>query len=148
MNHQELEIIRSNWEAIRPNVRIAVRLFYTKALLIDPSLAPLFRRNAEEQTQQVLRAVGMTIHGLSQPRILQPLLRMLGHQAAVKRMQASQFESIGQAMLWALGIVLGTLCDDVSRRAWLNLYRMVSGTLLDAAGDSRVKVVSELRAAA
>ena len=99
MNKQEFEAIRSNWEAIRPNARFAARLFYTKLLLIDPSLAPLFRRNPEEQSQRLLRATGIAVYGISQPRILQPLLRMLGRHPAVRRMTPSQFESIGQA-LW------------------------------------------------
>lgn len=148
MNKQELEAIRNNWEAVRPNARFAARLFYTKLLLIDPSLVPLFRRNPEEQSQRLLRATRIVVYGISQPRILQPLLRMLGYHPAVRRMTPGQFESIGQAMLWTLRIVLDEAFDEAARRAWKNLYRTVSGTLRDARREAHGMVVTELRAAA
>ena len=148
MNKQEFEAIRSNWEAIRPNARFAARLFYSRLLLIDPSLGPLFRRNPEEQSQRLLRAIGIAVYGISQPRILQPLLRMLGRHPAVRRMTSSQFESIGQAMLWTLRIVLDEAFDTTARRAWENLYRSVSGTLREASRETRAPLPVELLAAA
>ena len=148
MNKQEFEAIRSNWEPIRGNSRFAARLFYTRLLLIDPSLAPLFRRGADEQAQRLLRATGIAVYGIGQPRILQPLLRMLGRHPAVRRMTPGQFESIGQAMLWTLRIVLDEAFDEAARRAWKNLYRTVSGTLRDARREAHGMVVTELRAAA
>jgi hemoglobin-like flavoprotein len=148
MNKQEIEIVRGNWEAVRPNARFVARLFYTRLLLIDPSLSPLFRRDSEEQSQRLLRAVAIAVHGIGQPRILLPLLRMLGRHPAVRRMPASQFESIGQAMLWTLRIALGDDFDKPAQRAWDNLCRMVSRTLREARREAVGIVVTELRAAA
>ena len=148
MNKQEHDAIRSNWEVIRPNVRFVARLFCTRLLLIDPSLAPLFRRDAEEQSRRLLKAVGIAVYGIGQPHILLPVVRMLGHHPSVRSMTPGQFESIGQAMQWALRIALNEAFDPTAQRAWENLYRAVSGTLRDACRETQGMAVTELLAAA
>jgi hemoglobin-like flavoprotein len=148
MNEQEIEIIRRNWEALRPNARFVARLFYTKLLLIYPSMSRLFRPSCEEQSQRLLRAVGIAVHGIGQPRILRPMLRVLGRLPAVRRLTAGQFDAIAQAMLWALKIALGESFDDAARRAWENLYSHISGALRESAAESQGIAAAEMRLAA
>lgn len=136
MKAEQIRIIRADWEEIHPNARIAARLFYTKLFLIDPSLRVFFRKNVEEQTQRLMRALGIAVYGLGQPQVLVPLLHSLAEHRTIENMQHGHYDAVGKALLWTLKIVLGEKFTDESRQAWEHFYGTVTGTLRRAMRES------------
>lgn len=132
MKAEQIRIIRANWEEIHPNARLAGRLFYTKLFLIDPSLSALFRKNADEQTQRLMRALGIAVYGLGQPQVLVPLLRSLAEHQTIGGVQGSHYDAVGKALLWTLKIVLGEKFTEETRQAWESFYGTITRTVRDA----------------
>lgn len=147
MKTEQIRLIRANWEEIHPNARLAGRLFYTKLFLIEPSLSELFRHNAEEQTQRLMRALGIAVYGLGQPRVLQPLLRSLAEQHAIAGVKGCHYDAVGKALMWTLRIVLGEKFTEEAAHAWQHLYASITRTLRDATQDEAAGAAA-LRAAA
>lgn len=143
LKKEHLQIIRANWEAILPNASLAARLFYTRLFLIEPALSIHFRRNAEEEAQRLMRALGIAVHGLGQPRVLLPLLRSLGRLQAAQGVKSSHYDAVGEALLWTLKIALGKAFTEEARHAWEGLCVAIGeglkqGVLQDpCAGDLR-----------
>lgn len=147
MKTEQIRLIRANWEEIHPNARLAGRLFYTKLFLIEPSLSAHFRHNAEEQTQRLMRALGIAVYGLGQPRVLAPLLHNLAEHHAMAGVKGSHYDAVGKALLWTLKIVLGEKFTEEAARAWEHLYAGITRTLRDAMRDDAAGATA-LRAAA
>ncbi len=147
MKAEQIRIIRATWEEIHPNARLASRLFYTKLFLIDPSLSAYFHKNAEEESQRLMRALGIAVYGLGQPQVLMPLLHNLAEHHTVRGVQGGHYDSVGKALLWTLKIVLGEKFTEDARHAWENLYATITRTLRDAMRNGGAEATA-LRAAA
>lgn len=147
MQAEQIRIIRANWEEIHPNARLAGRLFYTKLFLIDPTLGEQFRADADERTQRLMRALGIAVYGLGQPKVLMPLLRNVAEQHVDWGVQGSHYDSVGKALMWTLKIVLGDKFTEEARHAWESLYGTITRTLREA-GRGHAPMAADLRAAA
>lgn len=148
LKKEQLQIIRANWEAILPNANLAARLFYTRLFLIEPSLSIHFRRNAEEEAQRLMRALGIAVHGLGQPRILQPLLHRLGSLQAARGVKSNHYDAAGEALLWTLEITLAGAFTEEARRAWEALCGAIGEALNQAALQGPCDCAGDLRKAA
>lgn len=148
LRKEHLQIIRTNWEDILPNASLAARLFYTRLFLIEPALSIHFRCNAEEEAQRLMRALGIAVHGLGQPRILLPLLHRLGSLQAARGVKSYHYDAVSEALLWTLKITLAETFTEEAQRAWEALCVAIGEALKQAALHGSYDCAGDLRKAA
>lgn len=139
MNAQQIQLVRSSFAAVRLTVAEPGALFYDNLFAADPSLRDLFHGSIAHQGQRLMTMIGSALDLLDRPDTLMPVLRQLGARHAGYGVRESHYGVVGAALLRTLEQGLGPAFTAPVRQAWIDLFGVISATMLDAArSDSTV----------
>lgn len=134
MTPEQTDLVRLSHARVRPVAdRVAAR-FYARLFELVPSLRPLFIGDLRRQGTKLMAMLDAAVGVLDRPEALLPLLAPLGTRHAGYGVQARDYRAFGVALLAALEDGLGEALDAPTREAWAALHRLVSRTMLEAAG--------------
>ena len=126
--------LRSTWETVAAIRDDAARLFYGRLFEIDPSTGALFASaDMAEQGEKFMRTITTTVAKLEYPDVLVPGIEALGRRHAGYGTEEGYYESVGAALLWALGEVLGEEFTPEAREAWAQTYATLATIMKEAA---------------
>lgn len=135
MTSNEIRLIRVTFALVVPIANVAALLFYKRLFELDPALRPLFRHDIEEQATKLMQILGAAVRLLDKPESLVPVLEDLGRRHVRYGVRDEHYDTVGQALLWMLGEMLGTDFTGSARAAWENLYALVATTMKGAAAE-------------
>jgi hemoglobin-like flavoprotein len=133
MTPHQIQLVRASHALVAPMAQQAAALFYGRLFAADPSIAPLFKGNMEEQGRRLMQMIGGAVELLDQPGILIPTLQGLGARHARYGVQSQHYDSVGTALLGTLAQALGEAFDEATCDAWCEMYGVVSRTMQAAA---------------
>ncbi|MEP6739124.1 MAG: globin family protein [Caldimonas sp.] len=136
MNRQQIALVRSSFALVQPIATDAAALFYTHLFEADPSLRQLFHGDMTHQGQRLMGMIGSALGLLDRPAALLPVLRSLGARHAGYRVEPAHYAVVGQALLKTLEQGLGPAFTAETREAWVDLYGVISGTMIEGASAS------------
>lgn len=113
--------------------RCPVTLFYERLFEIDPGLRPLFRCDMREQEQRLLGAIADLVEALDTPEVFRSKLRDLGRRHAGYGVEPEHYQTVREALFWALEQCLGATFTADVRVAWRQLYDTIAGEMKRAA---------------
>jgi nitric oxide dioxygenase len=76
-----------------------------------------------------MKVIGMTLEGLDRPGQLLPAARGMGARCAAAGVRDKDYETLRQALLWALRRVLGVEFTPEVRAAWKEASATLAGAL-------------------
>ena len=130
---EQERLVRSTWETVAKIRDDAARLFYGRLFEIDPSTRSLFASaDMAEQGEKFMRTITTTVAKLEYPDILVPGLEALGRRHVGYGTKEEHYESVGAALLWTLGEVLGEEFTPEAREAWAQTYGMLASIMKEA----------------
>src|SRR4029434_8083362 len=94
-----------------------------------------------EQRKKVIEALSLALQSLDDLAALTPTLEELGRRHHRYGVTAAHYDSVGQALLWALEQGLGnawtpaSACTHAMASAWTELYGQLSTVMKRAADD-------------
>ena len=135
MNTAQITLVEESFALVAPIAPVAADLFYTRLFILEPNLARLFPADLSEQKKKLMTMLQVAVASLRKPEQLIPALQHLGRRHVGYGVQASQYETVGAALIWTLEQGLGDAFTPEVREAWLALYGVVATTMQEAARE-------------
>ena len=133
MNRQQIDLVRSSFALVQPIAPQAAALFYANLFEADPDLRLLFNADMVTQGERLMTMIGSALGLLDRPAALLPVLRRLGARHVGYGVQTGHYASVGGALLKTLEQGLGQAFTAEVREAWVELYGVISATMLEGA---------------
>ena len=92
-----------------------------------------FHGNIGQQGERLMTMIGSALDLLDRPATLLPVLRQLGARHGGYGVKESHYATVGGALIRTLEQGLGVAFTDDVRQAWVDLYGVISRTMIDAA---------------
>ena len=131
MDAQQIEHVRTSYEALRGKQDQFADLFYDRLFALDPSTRALFS-DIETQKRSLLRTVDVIVEHLDNTDVAVPFVTELGQRHATYGVKAYQYSSAGAAWYWALDQTLGDAFSMDVKLAWTAAFCLLAKIMLDA----------------
>jgi len=136
MTPQQIQLVQSTFNLVRPIASAAADLFYQRLFELDPSLRPLFTGDMKKQGAMLMSAISMAVNGLDRPDSIIPAVQGLGRRHVAYGVQAEHYTTVGAALLWTLEQGLGEAFTPEVKEAWTATYTLLATVMQDAAAES------------
>ena len=137
MTPEQITLVQSSFERLGPDLPSVTACFYQELFQRDPALRPLFTTDLAEQ--RVKFAQKLTEIVRSMPRLGELLAhtRALGARHVAYGVRATDYQTVGDSLIAAIGTVLGEEFDTQTREAWALAFNIVAETMLEGAAAAR-----------
>lgn len=130
MTPDQILQVRASWPRVAAQADSLAQTFYARLFDIDASAARLFAGvDMAAQRVKLAQALTVVVHALDDTDRLLPALAALAKRHARYGVEDRHFDSVGEALLWALANVLGNDFDDALREAWTTAYAIVASVM-------------------
>ena len=116
----------------------AAVLFYQRLFELDPSLRPMFRGEMAEQRKKLMQMLTAAVKGLDRLEQLVPVVQELGRRHVKSGVRDSDYDTVGEALLWTLEAGLGRGFTPDVRAAWTAVYTLLATTMKEAAREALI----------
>ena len=126
MTPDDVELVQSTFEQVRPISQEAAGMFYGRLFEIAPEVKPLFKGDLTEQGRKLMATLAVVVGSLhSLPTIL-PAVSTLAKKHVEYGVKPSHYAAVGAALLWTLERGLGAAWTPEAATAWTNAYTTLS----------------------
>lgn len=133
MTPEQIELVKSTWATVETISDTAAELFYGRLFELDPSLKELFKGDMAEQGKKLMQMLGVAVANLHQlGEVLVPV-QELGKRHVDYKVEAKDYDTVGEALLWTLEKGLGEAWNDDVKAAWTETYVTLSTVMKEAA---------------
>lgn len=146
MTPDQVALVRTSFDKVRPISEEAARLFYARLFEIAPEVRPLFKSNMAEQGRKLMGALALVVNGLDDLAKLGPAVEALGKRHAAYGVTDDHYQPVGAALIWTLEQGLGPDFTAEVRTAWIDAYLALADIMQDAAASAD-QVPSPIRSA-
>ena len=130
MNSDQTLLVRSSWPSVVANADALTSRFYDRLFEIDASAARLFAGvDMTTQRAKLAQALAVVVTSLDDADRLLPAIAALGKRHAHYGVESRHFDSVGEALLFALGDSLGEEFNSDVRSAWTDAYALVASVM-------------------
>jgi hemoglobin-like flavoprotein len=130
---RQIELVQSTFRIVQPMTAITGEIFYKRLFEVDPSTRDLFRGDIKQQARNFMQVLAVAVSGLSGMSTLAPIVQDLGLRHARYGVRPEHYDSVRQALLWTLALILQDAYTDEVRSAWATAYAMLAGVMKEAA---------------
>lgn len=141
MTPEHIELVRTSWQKIEPISAQAGAMFYDNLFALNPCLKEMFKGGMEEQASKLMSMIGVAVEMLDDIEKLRPELHKLGRRHLTYQVTEVDYQTVAQALLQTLKAGLGEDFTDQVKDAWIEVYSLLSSTMLEAAKEKPVKKV-------
>jgi len=130
MTPEQVVLVRGSWPALGANAAAFTAQFYARLFEIDKGAARLFAGvDMASQQKKLAQALAVMVKALDDPDQLLPAVAALGRRHAGYGVEDHHFNSVGEALIGALGDVGGDDFTPAAQRAWLEVYTLVASVM-------------------
>ncbi len=126
MTPEQIKLVQSTFEKVRPVAQEAGELFYQRFFEVDPSVRPLFKGEIKQQGLMLMTALGMAVSNLDRPETIAANIQSLGHRHVGYGVKPPDYNIFGAALMWTLEQVLGDDFTPEAREAWGEAFALLS----------------------
>ena len=135
MTPHQIKLVQTSFAQVAPIAATAADLFYGRLFEIAPQVRAMFPDDLSGQKKKLMAMLGTAVAGLSHLDTLVPAVRALGQRHVGYGVSAEHYVPVGSALLWTLEKGLGDAFTAETREAWATTYRVLAGTMMEAARD-------------
>lgn len=136
MTPRQIELVRISFARLAPMAAAAGTLFYRRLFELNPALEALFKHDVQEQSHTLMQMIGLAVALLDRPAMLVHAIDALGRRHAVYGVKPHDYETGGDALIWALNEGLGEAFTPEVKDAWVAVYELISSTMQRAAATA------------
>lgn len=140
MNENTVAIVQQSWAKLVPSADEVGLTFYHKLFELDPKIRLLFRGDTHSQAKKLMHMLSMAISKLRNIETLIPILHELGTRHIEYGVEASHYDTVAAALLNTLEETLGDDFTFELKSAWVDVFSLVAGTMIEAAEYSQTNV--------
>ena len=136
MTPQQQELIKSTWAQVTPIAEPAARIFYDRLFALDPKIAPMFAfTDMDAQRKNLIQTLAVVVKSIDDLPSILPAVEALGRRHASYGVHASQYATVGTALLDTLAVGLGDAFTTDARAAWGEAFETLASVMLAAAAS-------------
>ena len=134
---EQIDLVRSTWTYVAPIAEQAATLFYAKLFELDPAIKPMFAQsNLQVQKRKLMQTIGIAVKHLHRLEEFVPMVRDLGKRHAGYGVEDRHYDTVGEALLWALEQSLGHRFTSEARDAWARTYTVLASIMKGSAAKA------------
>lgn len=130
MTHQQIQLVQSSWERVKPAAKQAGLLFYTKLFDAAPQVRHLFKPDISEQANKLVTILGYVVSKLNRMDELLPEVQQLGIRHHQYGAQPTDYEVVGQCLMETLKEGLGNQWTPEVQNAWITAYHTLKNVMI------------------
>lgn len=132
-----VELLESSFAQVKSNSSEFTERFYTLLFADYPEVRPLFASTSmEEQGKKLFQSLVLVVNNLLQPDVLSSALKGLGTQHIQYGVLPQHYPMVGNSLLKAFEVTLGTAWTPNVQQAWTEAYGAVTQLMLEGANYS------------
>ena len=135
MTPEQITLVTTSWEKVKPISEQAAELFYGKLFELDPSLKSLFSGDMKEQGRKLMAMINTAVNGLKNLEAIVPAVQDLGRRHVGYGVKDEHYDTVAAALLWTLEQGLGDAFTSDVKQAWTDTYVLLATTMKDAAAS-------------
>ena len=135
MTPEQIELVQSSWEKVKPISEKAAELFYGKLFELNPAYRELFPEDMMGQGKKLMAMINTAVNGLKNLEAIVPAVEDLGKRHVEYGVKDEDYDVVGEALLWTLGAGLGDAFTDDVKQAWTDTYVLLATTMKNAAAS-------------
>jgi hemoglobin-like flavoprotein len=135
MTPRQKLLVRTTFDHILQITDTAALLFYAKLFEVDPSVVGMFPMKIESQGRMLMLVVTRAVRGMDDLECLLPVLRELGRRHLRYGVRDEHYETVVEAMVWALQIGLHAGFTAEVREAWTAWYWLLADAMKAGAAE-------------
>ena len=124
-------MVRETFALLIPSAAYVAALLYSRLFEIAPRLHALFQTDMHLQGDRLMRAIGLAIEHLDDLETITPEVRALGRRHTAYGVVPDDYDVVGEALLWTLDRCLGEKFTGDVRRAWADMYAILTRAMLE-----------------
>lgn len=132
MTPEQVTLVQSSFEKVRPIADTAAQLFYDRLFEIAPEVRPLFTGNIKEQGRKLMTMLATAIASLDKIEQIVPAIQELGRRHGTYGVRDNYYGHVGEALLWTLERGLGDDFTPEVKDAWAAVYNTLADTMQEA----------------
>jgi hemoglobin-like flavoprotein len=126
--------IQESWALVSPRGDELASRFYARLFEIDPTAARLFAStDMAAQRRKFSAMLDTIVRAVDEPRALVPDTTALARRHVGYGVEDRHFNSVGEALLFALAETLGGAFTDAVHAAWVEAYALLAALMRRAA---------------
>ena len=137
---EQIELVQSSWKKVVPIQEAAAELFYGRLFELAPEVKPLFKDDMKSQGRKLMTMLNTAVRSLNNLGDVVPAIQESGRRHIAYGVKDEHYSAVGEALIWTLGKGLGEEFTDNTKQAWVEVYTLLSTTMMDAAAEARASV--------
>lgn len=133
MTPEQVTLIQTSWDKVKPISETAAELFYGRLFEIAPEVQSYFKGDMKEQGRKLMMMIGTAVNALNDLEAVVPAIQEMGKRHVGYGVKPEDYDSVGAALLWTLEKGLGDDFTDDTKEAWTTVYGVLATTMKDAA---------------
>lgn len=133
LTSEQVKLIQESWAKVVPISETAAGLFYGRLFETTPEVKPLFKGDIKEQGAKLMKMIGVAVNGLTDLAAIVPAVQELGKNHVGYGVKEEHYAAVGSSLIWTLEQGLGDAFTPDTKDAWVAVYGVLSGTMIDAA---------------
>jgi len=130
MTSDQILLVRTSWPAIAERADVLTRYFYEHLFAIDDNAARLFAHvDMGAQRVKLAQTLGVVVNALDDVDRLLPVVAALGKRHSHYGVEERHFDSVGEALLWAISDTLGPAFTPELHAAWTVAYALIASVM-------------------
>jgi hemoglobin-like flavoprotein len=126
MTPDQVTLVQTSFAQVAPIADQAAANFYDRLFEIAPEVKPLFKGAMAEQRHKLIAMLTAVVGGLGDLNSILPAASALAKRHIRYGVEADQYLSVGQALLWTLERGLGPAWTKDVAAAWTTAYSVLS----------------------
>lgn len=136
MQAEQITLVKSSWEKVKPIAATAAELFYGKLFELDPMLKPLFKGDMKEQGRKLMTMITTAVNNLDKLDSIVPAVEDMGKRHVQYGVTDQHYDTVGTALIWTLQTGLGDAFTPALKDAWVTTYMRLATTMKTAAAKA------------
>jgi len=137
LTEDQKKLVRASITRAERMAEVVGLIFYKRLFELDPSLRRLFQNNIQEQSKKLMATLKMVVDGLEYSQELVASIRSLGRRHVQYGVKEHHYDTVGEALVWALEKGLGAEFPPEARNAWITVYTWLAATMKEAAAEAQ-----------
>jgi len=132
MTPEQQTLVKNSFAKVAPIADAAATLFYDELFRLDPGLRSLFKEDLTDQRQKLMAMLATAVANLGEWEKISAAVKALGRRHVGYGVKASDYPTVGAALIATLEKGLGADFTPQVRAAWLACIDKVAGEMLSA----------------
>ena len=137
LSTEEIESVRKSFDIAYENKDEVAEIFYNKLFQLNPSYKELFKGDMKEQGRKLMVTLKILVAGLDNLSSIVPAIQDLGRRHVRYGVKDADYPFVGEALIYTFEKGLGDLFTPSLKKAWSDIYAIVSEIAIAAAKEER-----------